>query len=158
MSLFRTAAATSLVLGFLTACSSTEAADPGISVPPSPSVSPSAAAPTPPADATSSATPIPPNSVGTGAPPGAKKPSGIPKTPTDSIASPGWIDGLVTRGGTGPCYGFADWDGKPYAVYSPVGTELKKGDHIRVRFVPNKLRIDCGEGTQVVMEAFERVQ
>ncbi|MFI7602792.1 hypothetical protein [Actinoplanes sp. NPDC049681] len=152
MSLFRTAAATSLVLGFLTACTSHEAANPGISVPPSPSVSPSAAAPG------TSSIPSPDNSVATGAPPGAKKPSGIPKTPTDVIASPGWTDGLVTRGGSGPCYGFADWDGKPFAVYSPLGTELKKGDHIRARFVPNKLRIDCGEGTQVVMEAFERVK
>ncbi|BCJ52857.1 hypothetical protein Asp14428_43320 [Actinoplanes sp. NBRC 14428] len=95
--------------------------------------------------------------MGTGAPPGAKRPSGIPKTPTDVIPSPGWIDGLITRGGTGPCYGFADWDGKPYAVYSTAGTTLKKGDRVRVRVTPNKLRIDCGEGTQVALEALERV-
>ncbi|MEV4637902.1 hypothetical protein AB0J80_11160 [Actinoplanes sp. NPDC049548] len=156
MSLYRTAAVTSLVLGFLTACS-TPAADDGNSVPPSPSVAPSATAPTIVATPTSAAA-TPPNSVGTGAPPGAKKPSGIPKTPTDVVASPGWTDGFITRGGSGPCYGFADWDGKPYAVYSPVGTQLRKGDHIRARFVPNKLRINCGDGAQVVMEAFEKVR
>ncbi|MEV4703604.1 hypothetical protein [Actinoplanes sp. NPDC049316] len=156
MNLFRTAAATSLVVALLTGCSSTPAEDNGISVPSSPSASPTpSASPSVPPSASPSG---PFNSVPTGPPPGAKRPSGIPKTPTDIVHSPGWTDGWITRGGTGPCYGFADADGKPYAVYSAAGTALKKGEYVRVRLVPARLRIDCGEGTPVEMLAVERVR
>ena len=157
MRLSRTAAATSLVVVFLTGCSSTPAEDTGISVPSPPSASPTQSPITP--SAAPSASPGTPfNSVPTGPPPGAKKPSGIPKTPTDKIESPGWTEGWITRGGTGPCYGLVDVDGKPYAVYSDAGTDLQKGAYVRARFVPARLRIDCGEGTPVQMQAVERIR
>ncbi len=84
-------------------------------------------------------------------------PSRPPKTPTDIIHSPGWTEGYIVRGGSGPCYGLLDMDGFPYAMYSTTGTTLAKGDHVRVRVTPSKLRIDCGEGTQVEMQAVEHV-
>ena len=161
MNLFRTATATSLVVVFLAGCSSTPAEDTGISVPAQPSASPSASPTAPsvaPSASPSAAPSAPVNSVPTGPPPGAKKPSGIPKTPTDKIESPGWTEGWITRGGTGPCYGLADLDGKPYAVYSDAGTDLKKGDYVRARLVPARLRINCGEGTPVQMQAVERIR
>ncbi|OJF10658.1 hypothetical protein [Couchioplanes caeruleus] len=165
MSLFRTATATSLVVVFLTACSATDTAAPGNSVPVTQSAAPSALAASqpapsaPPADPSSprSTQATPHNSVATGPPPGVRKPPGIPKTPTDIVKSPGWTEGWITRGGTGPCYGFADVDGKPYAVYSDAGTPLMKGAYVRVRLVPSELRINCGEGTQMQMEAVEQV-
>jgi hypothetical protein len=161
MNLFRTATATSLVVVFLSACSSTPAEDTGISVPSSPSASPSTAPASPsvaPSASPSAAPTGPFNSVPTGPPPGAKRPSGIPKTPTDVVRSPGWTEGWVTRGGTGPCYGLVDIDGKPYAVYSDAGTALKKGEYVRVRLTPARLRIDCGSGTPVQMLAVEHVR
>jgi hypothetical protein len=96
-------------------------------------------------------------SVPTGPPPGVNRPSGPPKTPTDIIHSPGWTEGYIVRGGSGPCYGLLDMDGFPYAMYSDTGTTLQKGDHVRVRVTPSKLRIDCGEGTAVRMEAVQHV-
>ncbi|WP_305787722.1 hypothetical protein [Symbioplanes lichenis] len=84
-------------------------------------------------------------------------PSGIAKTPTDKIASPGWTEGWIVRGGTGPCYGLLDMDGKPFAMYSDEGLTLAKGDHVRVRVVPSRLRIDCGEGEPVRLEVLEHV-
>ncbi|MEV6600359.1 hypothetical protein AB0M36_26445 [Actinoplanes sp. NPDC051346] len=159
MSLFRTATATSLVVVFLTACSAPETTAGGNSVPVPPSAAPSALAASPPAPSAVPSSPqaTPHNSVATGAPPGVRKPPGIPKTPTDIIKSPGWTEGWITRGGTGPCYGLADVDGKPYAVYSDAGTPLMKGAHVRVRLVPSELRINCGEGTQMQMEAVEQI-
>jgi len=164
MNLFRTATATSLVVVFLAGCSSTPAEDTGISVPappsasisPSPSPSPSAAPSVSPSPSAAPSAPV--NSVPTGPPPGAKKPSGIPKTPTDKIESPGWTEGWITRGGAGPCYGLVDNDGKPYAIYSDAGTELKKGEYVRARLVPARLRISCGEGAQMQMQAVERIR
>ncbi|WP_306210543.1 hypothetical protein [Actinoplanes sp. RD1] len=84
-------------------------------------------------------------------------PSGIAKTPTDKIADPGWTEGWIVRGGTGPCYGLLDLDGKPYAMYSDEGLTLAKGDHVRVRVIPSRLRIDCGEGEPVRLEVLEHV-
>ncbi|AGZ38648.1 hypothetical protein [Actinoplanes friuliensis] len=145
----RTAPATLLVLGFLTACSG-PAVTPGTSVPVTPSgVTPSAA------PSSTEPTPVPSgpyNSVPTGAPP--SKPAGIPKTPTDNIPA-GWTEGTVTRGGTGPCYGLVTFDGVPYAMYSDAGVTLTKGDHIKARLTPAKLRINCGEGTPVAMGAVQ---
>ena len=147
---------------FLSACSSTDTAAPGNSVPIPPSGAASAlSAPAsppavPPADVT---TPpgTAPTTVGTGAPPGVRKPPAIPKTPTDIVKNPGWTEGYITRGGSGPCYGLADLDGKPYAMYSDAGTPLMKGDHIRAELVPATLRINCGEGTPMQMEAVEQL-
>ncbi len=127
----------------------------------SPSPSPDSAAPgTSPSPHNSAApgtSPSPHNSVSTGLPPGAGKPSGAPKTPTDVMRSPGWVEGQIVQGGSGPCYGLLDFDGKPYALYSDAGTALEKGDHVRVKISPSRLRIYCGEGEPVRMEAVEHV-
>ncbi|GAA2492130.1 hypothetical protein [Winogradskya humida] len=127
----------------------------------SPSASPTSSAPAgtaAPTAAVPAETPSGPfNSVPTGPPPGLTKPVKPPKTPTDVVQSPGWTEGYIMRGGTGPCYGLLDMDGFPYAMYSDTGTALQKGDHVRVRVVPATLRIYCGEGTPVRMEAVEHV-
>ncbi|GAA2566682.1 hypothetical protein GCM10010435_45060 [Winogradskya consettensis] len=120
-----------------------------------PSTTPARPSTTPALPSTTPALPF--NSVPTGPPPGLTKPVKPPKTPTDVIQSPGWTEGYVLRGGSGPCYGLLDMDGFPYAMYSDTGTALKKGDHVRVRVVPATLRIYCGEGTPVRMEAVEHV-
>jgi hypothetical protein len=156
ISFSRTAAATSLVLVGLTACSAGPSAAPGTSVPVTPSGSVSTAVPSP-SGSVSTAVPSPSgpyNSVPTGAAP--SKPAGIPKTPTDILRSPGWTEGTITRGGSGPCYGLVTFDGVAYAMYSDKGTDLAKGDHIRAELTPAKLRIDCGEGIPVAMGGLQR--
>lgn len=148
ISLSRTATATFLVLGCLTACAS-------------PAVTPGNSVPVPPSDAASPVAPAP------NTPPGSpdasardritpSKPAGIPKTPTDDIPSPGWTEGTVTRGGTGPCYGLITFDGVAYAMYSDAGVTLAKGDHIRAELTPAKLRIDCGTGIPVQLGAIQK--
>jgi hypothetical protein len=132
----RTAAATVLILASLSACTSGPAAAPGTSVPVTPSAAASTVAP-------------PPSAPPTAVPP--SKPAGIPKTPTDIVRTAGWVEGTVTRGGGGPCYGLVTFDGVAYAMYSDAGVELAKGDHIRARLTPAKLRISCGDGTPVAM-------
>jgi hypothetical protein len=144
ISFSRTATATLLVLGSLTGCSGAEVT-PGNSVPVTPS------------DSSSTVTPAPSgpyNSVPTG--PAPSKPAGIPKTPTDLLPSPGWIEGTVTRGGTGPCYGLVTFDGVAYAMHSIKGIKLVKGEHIRAELTPAKLRIDCGEGITVSLGDLQR--
>ena len=157
ISISRTATATFLVLVGLTACSAGPPVAQGTSVPVTPSAAVSTPAPgtVPPSAATPTAPPSGPyNSVPTGAAP--SKPAGIPKTPTDIIRSPGWTEGTITRGGTGPCYGLVTFDGVAYAMYSAEGTELAKGDHIRAELTPAKLRIDCGKGIPVAMGDIQR--
>ena len=143
ISFSRTATATLLVLGSLTGCSGAEVT-PGNSVPVTPSDSISTATPSPSG---------PYNTVPTG--PAPSKPAGIPKTPTDIVRSPGWIEGTITRGGTGPCYGLVTFDGVAYAMYSDKGPQLAQGDHIKAELTPAKLRIDCGAGIPVAMGAIQ---
>jgi hypothetical protein len=147
ISFFRTATATSLVLVGLSGCAGAEVT-PGISVPPTPSGAVSAVAPVDPVPSG------PYNSVPTG--PAPSKPAGIPKTPTDLLPSPGWIEGTVTRGGTGPCYGLMTFDGVAYAMHSIEGVKLTKGEHIRAELTPAKLRISCGEGITVTLGELQR--
>ena len=150
ISFSRTATATFLVLTGLTACSAGSPVAQGTSVPVTPSGSVSTVTPAPSTIAPSG----PYNSVPTG--PAPSKPAGIPKTPTDIVRSPGWTEGTITRGGSGPCYGLVTFDGVAYAMYSDNGTKLAKGDHIRAELTPAKLRIDCGEGIPVGMGAIQR--
>ena len=148
----RTATATLLLLTGLTACSAGPTPAPGTSVP----VPPSGAAPSAP-PSSGAAPPTAPGSPDTSVPTAVpSKPPGIPKTPTDIIESPGWIEGTITRGGTGPCYGLVTFDGVAYAMYSDAGTSLVKGDHIRAELTPAKLRIDCGRGIPVALGALQR--
>jgi hypothetical protein len=155
ISFSRTAAATFLLLTGLTACSAGSPVAPGTSVPVTPSGSASTVAPAPSGSA-STVAPAPSgpyNSVPTG--PAPSKPAGIPKTPTDIVRSPGWIEGTITRGGTGPCYGLVTFDGVAYAMYSDKGTKLAEGDHIKAALTPARLRIDCGPGIPVSMGAIQ---
>jgi hypothetical protein len=156
ISFSRTATATLLVLTGLTACSAGSPVAQGTSVPVTPSGSVSPAAPSPSGSApTAAPSPSGPfNSVPTG--PAPSKPAGIPKTPTDIVRSPGWIEGTITRGGSGPCYGLVTFDGVAYAMHSDKGVKLAKGDHIKAALTPAKLRIDCGEGIPVSMGALQR--
>lgn len=145
----RTATATLLALGLLTACSEPNVA-PGTSVPVQPSQAPSLSVP--PAASHAARSPgVPDNTVPTGAPP--SRPAGIPKTPTDIVHPSGWIEGTITRGGTGPCYGMVTFDGVTYAMYSDTGVKLAEGDHIQARLTPAKQRISCGDGIPVSLGA-----
>ncbi|MET8153083.1 hypothetical protein ACIBSW_25685 [Actinoplanes sp. NPDC049668] len=146
----RTATATLLVLGSLTACSGPTVTQ-GNSVPVPPSGATSAT-PTTPAASRVPRSPAGPD-VPTGAPP--SRPAGIPKTPTDIVHSAGWTEGTITRGGSGPCYGMVTFDGVAYAMYSDTEIKLSEGDHIRARLTPAKLRIDCGEGIPVSVGAVQ---
>jgi len=150
ISFSRTATAMLLTLTGLTACSAGSEVAQGTSVPVPPSGSVSTVTPGTPDPSPSG----PYNSVPTG--PAPSKPAGIPKTPTDIVRSPGWTEGTITRGGSGPCYGMVTFDGVAYAMYAAQGPELAKGDHIRAELKPAKLRIDCGEGIPVAMGAIQR--
>jgi hypothetical protein len=149
ISFSRTATATFLVLTSLTACSAGSPVAPGTSVPVTPSAPVSTVPPEPSAPGPSG----PYNTVPTG--PAPSKPAGIPKTPTDIVRSPGWIEGTITRGGTGPCYGLVTFDGVAYSMYSDKGTKLAQGDHIKAELTPARLRIDCGAGIPVSMGAIQ---
>ncbi len=152
ISFSRTAAATFLVLGCLSGCTGAEVPQ-GNSVPVPPSAPISTVPPQPSSPPVTTPT-SPYNSVPTGPPP--SRPAGIPKTPTDILPSPGWIEGTVTRGGSGPCYTLMTFDGVRYAMHSTEGVELAKGEHIRAELTPARHRIDCGEGIPVTMGALQR--
>jgi hypothetical protein len=77
------------------------------------------------------------------------RPGKPPKTPTDIVRTAGWLEGFVTRGGSGPCYGVTDFDGIEYAVYSAGGRTFKVGDQVRAKVEPATLRISCGIGRPV---------
>jgi hypothetical protein len=142
ISFSRTATATLLVLVGLSGCAGADVTT-GNSVPRPSTGAPSAVTPSGPY-----------NSVPTG--PAPSKPAGIPKTPTDLLPSPGWIEGTVTRGGSGPCYGLMTFDGVAYAMHSTEGIQLTKGEHIRAELIPAKLRISCGEGITVTLGELQR--
>ena len=91
--------------------------------------------------ATSAATPLP------GTP---------PKTPSDDRGTDR-IAGRITEDATGPCYGLITDDGKVYALYSTERLALKKGDTVRVRVAPPRLKISCGAGTQMSALEIEKV-
>lgn len=105
--------------------------------------SPPAQSHTPPSP-TPSATPP----LSTTPPPTLDTPGAPPKSPTDQRVKDILV-GRVTKGGTGPCYGMVTDDGKEYALYSTAGTALAKGDTIRVRYAPLRLKIYCGPGEHV---------
>jgi hypothetical protein len=69
-----------------------------------------------------------------------------PKEPTDRIKKTDIVAGLVTKGGSGPCYGVTTDDGTQYALHSTAGLQLPKGKYVRVRTAPSALRIYCGPG------------
>ncbi|MEV6348002.1 hypothetical protein [Actinoplanes sp. NPDC051851] len=80
-----------------------------------------------------------------------------PREPTDNLPDTGWVAGMVTRGGSGPCYGLTADDGTRYALYSATGTELAKGDRVKVKLETTRLKIYCGPGSLMAMTASEPI-
>ena len=94
-----------------------------------------------------------------GSPP-AVTPPATPQAdaPQSGDAAPvpaGWIEGSVTKGGAGPCFGLKSDDGVQYAMHSTEARTLKLGDRVRVQVTPSRLRISCGDGTQVQLQDIE---
>ncbi|MEV0896564.1 hypothetical protein [Actinoplanes sp. NPDC049802] len=81
-----------------------------------------------------------------------------PKEPTDQQPNTGWVAGMVTRGGKGPCYGMIADDGQRYALYSTGGIELAKGDRINAHLETTMLRIYCGPGTLMAMTEVKQIK
>ncbi|BCY05170.1 hypothetical protein L3i22_002580 [Actinoplanes sp. L3-i22] len=74
-----------------------------------------------------------------------------PKEPTDNLPETGWVVGMVTRGGTGPCYGLISDEGTRYALYNPDGITLKERDRVKVKLETTLLKIYCGPGSLMAM-------
>jgi hypothetical protein len=73
-------------------------------------------------------------------------PTAPPNGPTDQIKKIDTVVGVVTRGGSGPCYGLETDEGTQYALHSTGRHELLRGKYVRVLAKPSLLRIDCGPG------------
>ncbi len=70
--------------------------------------------------------------------------------PTDYI--PGdMLNGRVTKGGSGPCYGLVTDDGVQYALHSTAGITLEEGSYVRVKVAPLRLKIYCGPGAHLAL-------
>jgi len=117
-----------------------------LSLPASATVPPSAA---PPGD-------IPPSSWPATVPTGTR-PTAPPKNPSDQIKKTDIVVGMVTKGGSGPCYGVATDDGTQYALHSSAGHQLPKGKYVKVRTAPSALRIYCGPGTLLELISVESI-
>jgi hypothetical protein len=124
------------------------AATPGASATPTPS--PSASTPDPPGGATSPPLTVRPEL------PTMKPPTGIPKTPSDPFPAD-LLVGIVTKGGSGPCYEMETNDGILYALYGGDGVTLSRGDTIRVKIKPLLVKIYCGPGRHVAIVNLEVV-
>ena len=74
-----------------------------------------------------------------------------PKQPTDTLPENGWVTGMVTKGGTGPCYGLSTDEGTVYALYSTDGIKLEDGARVKVKLEPSLLKIYCGPGELMTM-------
>jgi hypothetical protein len=110
----------------------------------------------PPVDSTPSSSPSPSPSASATLP-GLTPPSGPPKDPTDQIKKTDTIVGLVTRGGSGPCYGLQTDNGTEYALYSSARHELPRGKYVRLRTKTTLLRIDCGPGKPLEIVSVESI-
>ncbi|AGZ38650.1 hypothetical protein [Actinoplanes friuliensis] len=81
-----------------------------------------------------------------------------PSTPTDQFQYDDLIVGTVNRGGSGPCYGLVTDDGRQFALYENQGRELIKGVRVQVRAEPSTLRIDCGPGELLQVNALDEMR
>ncbi len=90
-----------------------------------------------------------------GSPPVATPRTSAPESAGASAVPAGWISGRVTKGGAGPCFGFKADDGVQYAMHSIQARTLKAGDRVKVQVTPSRLRISCGDGVQVQLQALE---
>jgi hypothetical protein len=122
-------------------------APPGSAVPSGPAATAGTATPTGPA--TSNGTP-------TGLPT-ITAPAGPPKEPTDKLPNTGWVSGVITRGGTGPCYGFTAEDGGRYALYNTDGIDLAASSRVKVKLETTLIKIYCGPGKLMAMTAAEPI-
>jgi hypothetical protein len=127
---------------------------PSTGITPSPSVAISAAPSVSPATSPSAGVP---SSAGPTGLPTITKPGKPPKKPTDDLPETGWVAGMVTRGGSGPCYGLTADDGTEYALYSGDGIKLVTGDRAKVKLEPTLLKIYCGPGKLMAMTAAEPI-
>jgi hypothetical protein len=116
----------------------TTAVDP--SVPPPAAAVPSGSAAAPPA--------APGRAAVTATAPGG--PPGRESRPLNDLR-PSWVVGVVTRGGSGPCYGLKGEDGVDYAVYSAKSQKLTKGQRIRTKLTAGPTPQSCGSGKAVTM-------
>lgn len=82
---------------------------------------------------------------------------GPPKEPTDNLPSTGWVAGMVTRGGSGPCYGLTADDGTRYALYNSEGITLKEKARVKVKLETTLIKIYCGPGDLMAMTAAEPI-
>ena len=78
-----------------------------------------------------------------------------PRDPTDTIKMTDMVIGIVTRGGSGPCYGVETDDGTEYALYSSRPLRLTRGQYVRLHTESSTLRIDCGSGQFRAITAIE---
>ena len=70
--------------------------------------------------------------------------------PSDYLAGD-MINGRVTKGGSGPCYGLETDDGVQYALHSTTGMTLEEGTYVRVKVAPLRLKIYCGPGAHLAL-------
>jgi hypothetical protein len=82
------------------------------------------------------------------------RPDGRRAAPINSAPAP-WIQGTVTRGGPGPCYGFTATNGVAYAVYSPTRVNLTAGQRVRARLTPGRTPVNCGSGKPARLERLQ---
>ncbi|WP_433299897.1 hypothetical protein ACQP2F_01520 [Actinoplanes sp. CA-030573] len=83
--------------------------------------------------------------------PGPVPPSRRPTPPVEAVRA-GWITATVTRGGSGPCFGFQATDGEAYAVYSSASLKLTAGERVRARITPGSTPVSCGTGRPARLE------
>ncbi|WP_234038832.1 hypothetical protein [Micromonospora coerulea] len=99
---------------------------------------------------TPAATPVAPAgrpaTISATVPPALGRPAGPPRKPTDNRPTD-LIAGRITRGGTGPCYGLVDENGREYALHGPEAGELRVGSFVTLRVAPPTSSFDCGPGT-----------
>jgi hypothetical protein len=122
-----------------------------------PSASAPSASPAPTPSAVASPAPSDP-SLSPSSLPTITKTARPPKEPTDNLPTDGWVAGMVTRGGKGPCYGLLADDGQHYALYSTEGIELTKGSRVKALLEPSLLRIYCGPGNLMNMLEVETIK
>jgi hypothetical protein len=78
--------------------------------------------------------------------PTVTRPTAPPDNPTDQIKKTRLVVGIVTRGGSGPCFGVQTDDGTEYALYADMRLTLSRGQYVRLATKPSRLRINCGPG------------
>ena len=83
--------------------------------------------------------------------------AGPPRYPTDNIKNTSVVVGVVTRGGSGPCFGVQTDDGGEYALYTDLHLTLNRGQYVRLRTAPSDVRADCGSGRFRAIVAVEPV-